>query len=104
MTTFQRLAQTSTAQGRASHIQPVAFVHAPKSGTTFFNVLYNHPGICPRVPKGLAISQPGEWKTLLMYHPRFFCANGWSESFTVGHPSVILVFHHASGKRTRAIL
>lgn len=62
---------------RLEKIKPVAFFHVPKAGSTFFNVLYNHPAICALAPKGVAMGK----HTLLRHPPEKLCEGGWSTSY-----------------------
>lgn len=68
---------SSPRQARMEKIKPVAFLHVPKAGSTFFNVLYNHPAICALAPKGLAMGR----STLVRHPPAQLCEGGWSTSF-----------------------
>jgi len=45
-------------QERLARLMPIAWVHVPKTGSSFANTLFAHPGICPSFPQG-ALPIPG---------------------------------------------
>lgn len=70
---------------RAEALKPVAWLHIPKAGTSFINVLYHTPTLCPNTPDDAFLDSAVEFgglKFLDTECPRWECCpGGWSSTF-----------------------
>lgn len=81
-----------TSDQRAMRLTPVAWLHIPKTGTSFINTLLHTPAICPNFPYNLSdatsVSDSWEFKTIwkvdLWGDMDYACAGGFSETFREG--------------------
>lgn len=91
----------STAEQMANlkALLPVAWVHIPKTGTSFVNTLISHPGICPNMPKNTfcGADQHGFWQA---HKKAELCPNGFSTSFISppGHHGIGPYYEQNKGK------
>lgn len=74
------------ATARAQALRPVAWVHIPKAGSSFLNVLYHNQVLCPGTPKDAWLADGLEGgrvvpKFLETYPPDEYCPGSWSTTY-----------------------
>ena len=63
---------------------PLAWLHIPKAGSSFGNILYHHPEICPYFPENVSFGMDGiqhEDHFLTMYHRDQLCPGSFSPAY-----------------------
>eukprot|EP00403_Amphidinium_massartii_P011033 CAMPEP_0178419552 /NCGR_PEP_ID=MMETSP0689_2-20121128/25670_1 /TAXON_ID=160604 /ORGANISM="Amphidinium massartii, Strain CS-259" /LENGTH=333 /DNA_ID=CAMNT_0020040995 /DNA_START=69 /DNA_END=1070 /DNA_ORIENTATION=+ len=81
---------------RIRHSSPLVWVHTPKTGTSFWEVLMHHSGFCPNIPADLHLPPPGtkvpggtSAKYVLEQHgltgENWPCKGGLLEKYSHGH-------------------
>jgi hypothetical protein len=84
---------------RLDRLKPMAWVHVPKTGSTFLNVLLLHPGICPSWPATKAVVSPDIFEEL---NASVFCPGAFSTTYhpvgPMGHDGIGDVYEANAGR------
>ena len=68
---------------RLARLMPIAWVHVPKTGTSFANTFFGHPGICPHMPEGVVPIPGGLFFTWMSEELDLgeMCPGGFSDTY-----------------------
>lgn len=75
------LMQQETQTAEHPPLAPVAWIHIPKTGTSFVNTLIHHPEICPNVPEEDFVVGAQHIKFWQDHPKEEFCPGGFSQTY-----------------------
>lgn len=97
-----QFAKFSVSQ-RLELLKPITWLHIPRCGSSFANVLIHHEGICPTIPQNESI-EAGDFPLSHFFHKfpkKDFCPGGFSKGDLYpnppGHLSVGPIFDQIKG-------